>query len=284
MQECFLENKHLKVTVGTLGAELLSLRGPDGKEQMWEGNPDIWGRRGPVIFPILGGWPEGKYIHKDNAYQMDKNGFARSAEFELLNAQPNRAELELRWNEESWKQYPFAFRLKICYYLKDTRLIIEQSVENESAEEMPVSLGMHPGFFWNREKIGNHLVFSCPQTLKAFHPDGKRYVFLNNQQSIILTEDLFSDGAISMEYPEFEWIEFRRPMEKYILRIYAQEHDYLTLWSPDRVDANFLCIEPSTSVGTDGNRLIDRRGISILKPGCTMCRKMMIELLPTEGV
>lgn len=284
MQVCFLENKHLKVTVGTLGAELLSLQGPDSKEQMWEGNPDVWNRRGPVVFPILGGWPEGKYIHKGNAYQMDKNGFARSAEFVLLNAQPDRAELELCWNRQSWKQYPFAFRLRICYYLKDKRLVIEQSVQNESAEVMPVSLGMHPGFSWNRGETRNYLLFSCPQTVKAFHPDGKRYNFLSNQQSINLAEDLFSNGAISIEHPEFEWIELHRPMDKYILRIYAQEYDYLTLWSPDRADANFLCIEPSTSVGTDGNRLIDRRGISILKPGCTMCKKMMIELLPTEGV
>ena len=278
-----LENNFLRVSIGALGAELLSLRGSDGLEQMWEGNADIWGRRGPVIFPVLGGWPEGFYRYRGKPYFMDKNGFARSSMFDPVVIQREKVELQLRETRHSREQYPFDFLLKICYYLDSTKLVVLQSVRNESQDEMPTALGLHPGFRWNRRADTSFLRFSSPQTRQAFHPDGIRYSFLREEREIKLTDQLFFRGAISLEHPQAQWVELFQTKRKTSIRIYPEDYSYLTLWSPNRPDANFLCIEPSTSAGTDGSRLEDRRGICFLKPGQTMRRKMMIELVPSEG-
>ncbi len=284
MAEITIGSFSLHVSVGTLGAELLSLRGPDGAQQMWSGDPSVWGRRGPVIFPMLGGWPKGYYTHGGHRYAMDKNGFARLAEFRVLRQKADLVELELRDDAATWKQYPFAFRLLICYHTIGENLVINQSLTNLSNEPMPGALGMHPGFAWDRSRKGSSIRFSCPQTLRAFHPDGVWYDCLKDQDTVALTPSLFASGAISMEHPSSKWVELRRPDGDYDLRIYHSDYAYLTLWSMDDPRANFLCIEPSDSVGTDGDTLMDRRGMKAVAPGDTISKRITIALIPKEGV
>ncbi len=173
MGQYLVKNASLQATVGTLGAELLSLRGSDGIEQIWCGDPGVWGRQGPTIFPILGGWAKGYYLYEGKQYVMDKNGFARSAEFKVVRQEEDLVELELTDNENTQKQYPFAFQIRTCYRAIDHKLVVTQTLENLSSEYMPAALGLHPGFAWDRKEEGAYVRFSCPQTLRAFHPDGK---------------------------------------------------------------------------------------------------------------
>lgn len=41
------------IQVSTKGAELQSLIA-NGKEYLWQGDPAFWGRRAPILFPIVG--------------------------------------------------------------------------------------------------------------------------------------------------------------------------------------------------------------------------------------
>ena len=50
-----IENEYIKVEVNECGAELYSIvRKSDGREFLWQGNPEYWKRRSPVLFPIVG--------------------------------------------------------------------------------------------------------------------------------------------------------------------------------------------------------------------------------------
>ena len=49
-----IQNEFLTVRVEDLGAQLASIRAPGGEEYLWQGNPDIWARRAPILFPTLG--------------------------------------------------------------------------------------------------------------------------------------------------------------------------------------------------------------------------------------
>lgn len=278
-----LGNEFLQAQVGDLGAELLSLRGPDGKEQIWPGDPSIWGRRGPVIFPILGGWPEGYYLKDGKQYVMDKNGFARSAVFSPLSAEKDRVKLVLRDSEESWKQYPFAFELTVQYYISGNSLHIQLSVVNTGSESMPAAVGLHPGFYWDRSQSGAYVILSQPETLQAFHPDGRYYPFLKDENRIDLTDRLFCQGAISMENIQSKWTELCRPGMDWNVRIHHEGFPYITLWSVDRQDADFVCVEPTTSVGTDGDTLEERRGIQGIPVGERMTKELILELIPKRS-
>lgn len=275
-----LRNGQIRAEVGELGAELLSLQAPDGEEQIWSGTPDTWNRRGPIVFPILGGWPKGYYLHNGQQYRMDKNGFARSCRFEARKIGPDGVELLLESNETTNIQYPFPFCLKARYSLADMSLHIQQSVVNTGSEKMPAALGMHPGFRWDRSRGGASLKFSCPQTIRAFHPDGKRYPILKDEDQILLSEALFEQGAISLEHVCSQWVELSRPDSMWNIRLHHTKYPYLTLWSMKCARANFLCIEPSTGVGTDGDSLLDRRGIVEIAPGESLDGEIKIEFVP----
>ena len=48
-----LSNTVLTVQIAVHGAELQSIK-KDGKEYLWQGDAKFWGRRSPVLFPIVG--------------------------------------------------------------------------------------------------------------------------------------------------------------------------------------------------------------------------------------
>ena len=45
-----LSNAALQAGIGTLGGELVSLRGKAGTEYIWQGDPAFWSGRNPVLF------------------------------------------------------------------------------------------------------------------------------------------------------------------------------------------------------------------------------------------
>ena len=47
-----LSNSILTVQIAEHGAELQSIK-KDGKEYLWQGDAKFWGRRSPVLFPIV---------------------------------------------------------------------------------------------------------------------------------------------------------------------------------------------------------------------------------------
>ena len=53
--EYTLENEYLKLTVASLGAEVVSLvRKSDGVEHIWQADPAVWRYHAPVLFPHCG--------------------------------------------------------------------------------------------------------------------------------------------------------------------------------------------------------------------------------------
>lgn len=50
-----LQNEFLTVEVSDLGAELQSIKDADEHEYLWQGDDKYWGRRSPILFPIVSG-------------------------------------------------------------------------------------------------------------------------------------------------------------------------------------------------------------------------------------
>lgn len=59
-----LTNGTYTAQVDSLGAQLVSLKGPDGFEALWTGKPEYWREHAPVLFPIVGAL-------RDNRTQID---------------------------------------------------------------------------------------------------------------------------------------------------------------------------------------------------------------------
>ena len=74
-----LQNEYLTVEVSDLGAELQSIKDADDKEYLWQGDDKYWGRRSPILFPIVCGLWKGTYRTEGETYQLGRHGFQGSA-------------------------------------------------------------------------------------------------------------------------------------------------------------------------------------------------------------
>ncbi len=144
-EHVILKNDKIKLTIAAMGAEMVSLI-YNGKERIWAGNPDIWVRQAPVVFPICGGLKDGKYNYGGKTYEMDRHGFANTSLFAIESATDTEATFLLKANEETKKEYPFDFEFRIHYTLTDTTVEIAYTTKNLGAEEMYYSVGGHTGF------------------------------------------------------------------------------------------------------------------------------------------
>ena len=75
-----ISNSVLTVGISEHGAELQSIR-KNGKEYLWQGDARFWGRRSPLLFPIVGRMWEDTYRYAGNSYRMGQHGFARDTDF-----------------------------------------------------------------------------------------------------------------------------------------------------------------------------------------------------------
>jgi galactose mutarotase-like enzyme len=80
-----IKNKYLEVSAKTHGAELTSIKKLDGcTEFLWQGDEAYWSSRSPILFPIVGGLPDGKYEVNHKIYNVEAHGFAKDSEFLLV--------------------------------------------------------------------------------------------------------------------------------------------------------------------------------------------------------
>ena len=275
-----LKNQDLKVKVDTCGAELRSLV-HDGIELLWQGSPETWKRTAPVMFPITGGWEKDTYTLDNKIYRMKKHGFALTADFTVIKKQPDRIVLGLTSDEDTFKQYPFFFRLEVEFILIEKSIKTEFRIENLSDKPMPFAVGAHPGFNWpvdsDEEEEDYSLIFEKDENLRSFSTDGTSRPLLNNESSISINRSLFSEGALCLKHPASDRIDLKSG--KRHIRIEKDNFDALVLWTLPSESARFLCIEPVTGFREPGPSFLDHNGIITLDKKETRLFSYRIEIL-----
>ena len=142
-----ISNDVLQVTISAKGAELQNIQHfKNGLEYLWNGDANFWGKKSPVLFPIVGGLKNGEYTYSGKTYKLGRHGFAREMEFEVTNLTNQSVEYTLTSNEQTLAVYPFEFNLKIIYSLKENTLTCEYIVTNTSNDTTYFSCGAHPAF------------------------------------------------------------------------------------------------------------------------------------------
>ena len=110
-----LHNDRLSIEVSSFGAELQSIKDGDGKEYLWQGDDKYWGRRSPILFPIVCGLWKGTYRTEGDTYSLGRHGFARDMNFLLLKLTEQSVTYLLHDNENTLRQYPYHFMLTVTY-------------------------------------------------------------------------------------------------------------------------------------------------------------------------
>jgi galactose mutarotase-like enzyme len=279
-----ISNGILAAKINPKGAELVSLIS-NNREYVWEGNPDFWGKHSPILFPIVGALKNDSYNYDNYEYTLPRHGFARDMNFEVINKTSDSVCFRLKWNKETFINYPFKFEFKIEYYFIENVLNIKYSVYNFDIVDMPFSVGAHPAFALP-EKFENYsLLFEKKEILKNYKLKNNLIsnetinINLIETNTIPLTYNLFKDDAMifkELQSKEITILENSKPL----LKVIYNDFPNLGIWT--KIDAAFICIEPWLGYAdTDyctGN-LLEKEGITILEPNHLKELQFAVEIL-----
>ena len=71
-----LSSAVLTAQVDPLGAQLSVLRDQAQRDLLWNGDPQYWKGRAPILFPVVGAVKGGHYTFDGKEYPLAKHGFA----------------------------------------------------------------------------------------------------------------------------------------------------------------------------------------------------------------
>jgi galactose mutarotase-like enzyme len=278
-----ISNDYLTASFKTFGAELVSLKSKN-QEYIWNGNIEFWGKHSPVLFPIVGTLKNNTFNYKNEIYTLNRHGFARELEFEIISKSQSSIIFSLKANEKTLENYPFIFELQIKYTLDANTLKVNYFVLNNSKTQMPFSIGAHPAISLPKNFENYSLKFSNDENLK--------YHLLDNGLISDKIEKIFLDNKVlKLRYKTFEndALVFKKIKSKSItvfekskpyIKVQFKDFPNLGIWTVQ--NAKFICIEPwfgySDTINSNGN-LFDKEGIIILEKNNQFLTEFSIEIL-----
>jgi len=241
-----ISNSDISVTISTFGAEIKSVI-KNGKEMIWDGNPEFWSGQAPLLFPICGGLKDDKFIFEGKEYTLQKHGYARKCEFELESVEKEKAVFLLCSDEESLKQYPFEYELRIIYTLDGSKLNVEYNVKNISDKNMYFSIGAHEAYACPEGIEEYSIVFDKAEDLNATQLDGNflKYETVNigkNVTELPLKTEYFEIDALVFLDIKSRKVSLKNQRTGETVAVEFDGFDYLLLWTIP--GANYICIEP----------------------------------------
>lgn len=240
-----ITNGVITALISTKGAELKSVV-KDGKEYLWDGNPDIWSGQAPLLFPICGGLKDDKYRFEGKEYTLKKHGFARLSEFEIERKEEASITFILRSKEEIKKQYPFDFELRVTYTLLDNKIDVAYAVKNVGSGDMYFSIGAHEGYACSGGIEEYSLVFDKEENLTCNILDGNLLEYntysVGEGRELPLKYDFFAIDALTFLNLKSRGVDLVHKTTGKSLRVEYDGFDYLFVWT--KPNANYICIEP----------------------------------------
>ncbi|GKX30685.1 LACX protein [Vallitalea longa] len=273
-----LENDVLKIEVNSFGAQLSSIKTKkDNLEYLWQGDKKVWGRKSPLLFPIVGKLLDNEYYIDGKDYQLEQHGFARDMEFEVKEINKAKLEYTLLFNQVTLQKYPYRFLLTVTYELTDNSLSVGYKVKNLDSGDIYFSIGAHPGFnlpLHKEEKLEDYYIeFDIPETVDKYHLNNDFVIsvdsmpFLDNEKIVPMTKDIFSEGAIILLDVKSNSISLKNKNNSKEVCIKYDGFPYLGIWGqPD--NSPFVCLEPWYGVADFENtdkQYKTKKGIQKLK-------------------
>ena len=285
-----LKNQFLEVSVASLGAELQSIKDSNGKEYLWDGNPEFWGRRSSILFPIVCGLWQGQYRTEGQTFKMERHGFARDTEFELIRKTEDRLTYVLKDSEETMKLYPYRFMLSITYRLEKNTIHVIWHVHNTDTQEIHFQIGGHPAFCVPGCNAGEPL----KGKLDLHNEKPVERIFGNVGGCIIpghhevptensiweFNEESFKDDAVIFDQSQIKSISLLDEEDKPAVTLNFRS-PAVGIWSPYGKHAPFVCIEPWYGIHDFAEfkgEFRDKYLMNHLQPGASFLSEYTIEI------
>lgn len=284
-----LKNDLLTVEIDSFGAELQSITSNTTHySYLWHGDKTYWGRRSPVLFPLVGSVWNGKYHMDGKEFTLGQHGFARDREFTVVEDCPeDEAWFCLEADDRTLELYPRRFRLEIGYRLQGERITVMWRVSNLDDKPMAFHIGAHPAFnypeFNAADPVHAYVLFDRQEIAtqriaeKGCVGDGEFAVSLDCEHMLPLTGETFEHNALILADSQVRRVSLldkaRRP---YLSLLFNAP--LVGLWAPSP-SAPFMCVEPwwgrCDRAGFEGD-FSEREYTNIIAPGETFRAQYMI--------
>lgn len=276
----YLQNGILSAAINPKGAELYSLE-LDGIERIWQGDPAIWGRHAPLLFPFIGRLKDQQYELDGEIIQAPMHGFCRDRMFETVEADDRHVRYRTQDDEETRSVYPFSFTLEVEFILEENTLIKRHTVTNRSDREMPFELGGHDAYRTTLipgETMADYAIaFEGVDHLEPFAMDEtgtldlpKGHIPLEGPLLTKLPQDVGLDTIVLEGLPVRKATLVSRKSPRKVT-VEFEDFPYLGIWTAQKgVVTNYICIEPWSTLPDGhfmGRKLTDKPGIVVLAPG-----------------
>ncbi len=246
-----LENDVLRITASNNGAELQSIYDKvNDLELLWQGDRQYWGRRAPILFPIVGRLKNDELIHKHQSYPMTQHGFARDNIFECIYNDECQLEFRLRANDSTRAQYPFEFELIVAYHLINNVLTSNYIIRSARDSDLPFSVGGHPAFNWplvSGIDKHEHSIQFADSNLRQVRQLNKGLLQAEKipspivDQTLVLSDELFQNDALIFDDIIERKITYQAG-DQYKIVLQFDDFPQLGIWS--KLGAPFVCLEP----------------------------------------
>ena len=248
-----LKNEQLQIVVSEHGAELQSIKDAEGKEYLWQGDPKYWGRRSPILFPIVCGLWDDCYRLDGYEYKMARHGFARDLDFKLINKTDTKVTFALEDSPETHRCYPYHFMLSITYRLDGNKIHVIWHVHNTDKNEIHFQIGGHPAFMIPGMKEGDEVKGTV-----CFDNKGKLERLIGNMKGCIIpgrfdvgskdgiwhfTEDSFKEDCVIIDKSQVKQVALLDEEGQPSVTV-DMKTPCVGIWAPYGKHAPFVCIEP----------------------------------------
>ena len=246
-----IQNKSLSVTIEDAGAELVSVMDKrTGSERIWTGEPAIWNRHAPILFPFVGKVMNGRYRIGDKSYEMKtQHGFARDLPFSLVEKDGDSISHCLLSDPATKEIYPYDFCLTVRHLLEADLLTVEWVIENTGNEDMYFSIGGHPGFLLPDSIQKEDCLIGFPEKdqLEYFNANPQGFAMPADKKTLVL-----QDGAAAyqpdvpdtwiFEEQHIDRVQILLPDHKPYVTMNCTNFPLLAVWA--NKGGPFICLEP----------------------------------------
>ncbi|MCR4854161.1 MAG: aldose 1-epimerase family protein [Prevotella sp.] len=248
-----LKNEQLQIAVNPLGAELQSIKDSNGKEYLWQADPNYWARHSPILFPIVCGLWQGHYRIDGFEYPMERHGFARDMEFKLIARTEQKVTFALEDTLHTRRIYPYHFMLSVTYRLDGNKIHVIWHVHNTDDVEIHFQIGGHPAFYVPDLEEGEPMA----GTMK-FDNEGAIERIIGNMGGCIIpgrfaletekglwkfNEESFKEDAIIIDKCQVKQVQLLDKQQRPVITV-DMKTPAVGIWSPYGKHAPFVCIEP----------------------------------------
>ena len=287
-----LHNEHISIEVSDLGAELQSIKDAEGKEYLWQGDDKYWGRRSPILFPIVCGLYKGTYRTEGETFQLGRHGFARDMNFQIIKHTDDRVTYVLGDTENTLRQYPYHFMLSVTYKLVKNEIHVIWHVLNTDTREIHFQIGAHPAFnlpgIAEGDDVKGVLRFDNSGTIDRIYGNHEGCITADRYELPTLegglwpfTEESFKDDAVIIDQSQIHSIEILNPEDASTAVAVDFKAPCVGIWTPYGKKAPFICLEPWYGVhdhlGYKG-QFRDKYLMNHLQPGASFMSEYVIRI------